>query len=72
MKYVLFVLICVPTVHICNPVFRHDWPQGSSEQTLKLSWSLLNTTFHFLNFGGYKDVRVHSMCVCVCVCAVDI
>jgi len=50
MKYALFVFVYVPAVHIYNPVFTHVWPQGSSEQALKLSWSLLNTTFHFLNF----------------------
>ena len=61
MKYALFVLVYVPTVHIYNPVFTHVWPQGSSEQALKLSWSLLHTTYPFLNFGCYKDVRVHAM-----------
>ena len=65
MKYAFYVPIHVPTVHICNRVFRHVWPQGFSEQALKLSWSLLNMTFHFLNFVRYKDVRVHAMKACV-------
>jgi len=65
MEYASFVLIYVPTAHIYNPVLRHVWPQASYEQELKLSWSLLNTTFHFLNFGLYKDVRAYAMKACV-------
>ena len=65
MHNVLFVLIYVLKVHIHYPVLRHVWPQVSSEQELKLSWSFLNTAFHFLNFGRYKDVRAYAMKACV-------
>lgn len=54
MENALFVFICVPAVPIYNPALKHVGSQGSAEQALKLSWSLLNTTFYFLNIGHYK------------------